>query len=326
MLLLPRSYPIAEMKAAVEDIPGVTAAEGWSSLNANVVRPDGETTDLVALYVPPDDSQLIDPVILEGRWLKAGEKNAIVVSNHFMQLRPELKIGDTLMLRYNSKDLPFQVVGFFRMSGTFPAPFTYITPAGYAALGGDPAQANQLKLVTDLHTQARQEEVLKAVESRFKAKGFDAALQTGSELLAQQRAVVNILISLLMVMGFLIAVVGGLGLMGSMGMNVLERTREIGVLRSIGAENGAIFQIVVFEGLLVGLISWVFSALVAIPITQFLDKTLGNALMTVPIVYIFSVQGLLIWLGVVLVLSAVASLLPARSAVRLTVRDVLAYE
>ncbi len=114
--------------------------------------------------------------------------------------------------------------------------------------------------------------------------------------------------------------------MGTMGMNVLERTREIGVLRSIGAENGRIFQMVVVEGMLIGGISWLGSALLAVPITQLLDTALGKALMTIPLMYTFSVQGLLIWLGVVLALSALASLLPARSAVRLTVRDVLAYE
>ena len=76
---------------------------------------------------------------------------------------------------------------------------------------------------------------------------FEASLSTGAEISSQQRAQIDILIKLLLAMGLLIAVVGGLGLMGTMGMNILERTREIGVMRSIGAESGVIFQMVIIR-------------------------------------------------------------------------------
>jgi putative ABC transport system permease protein len=321
-----KNYSVDELQAAVSDITGITSVETWTSFNANVVRPDEKNTDLIALYIPPVDTELINPTIIDGRWLQAGDKDAIVVSNHFVNLRPEIKIGDSIQLRWNDKDTQIQVVGIFRMAGTYPAPLTYITPEGLALIGGDDSLANELKLVTDLHIQERQEEIMQSVQSRFSDLGLEATLHTGSEIIAQQRSVVNILISLLVAMGLLIAIVGGLGLMGTMGMNVLERTREIGVLRSIGVGNAEIFRLVLIEGLLIGLISWGLSALVAIPITQFLDNSLGQALMTVPIVYIFSVQGLFVWLGIVLVLSTIACLLPARNAVRLTIREVLAYE
>jgi putative ABC transport system permease protein len=183
-----------------------------------------------------------------------------------------------------------------------------------------------LNVVTDGHDQVRQEEVLEALKARFLAAGFEASLETGSAVIIQHRGQIDILITLLLVMGLLIAIVGGLGLMGTMSMNILERTREIGVLRSVGAENGTIFRMVVAEGALIGLISWALSALVAIPINQFLDQALGERLMTIPIMYVFSYQGLWVWLVVALLLAALASLLPARNAVRLTVRDVLAYE
>lgn len=325
-ILFAKNYPINELQSAVSDIPGITSIETWTSFNANVVRPDEKNTDLIALYIPPVDTELINPTIIDGRWLQPGDKDAIVVSNHFVNLRPEIKIGDTIQMRWNDKDTQFQVVGIFRMAGTYPAPLTYITPEGLSFIGGDASQANEVKLVTDLHTQERQEEIMQTVQSKLSNLGLEATLHTGSEIIAQQQSVVNILISLLVAMGLLIAIVGGLGLMGTMGMNVLERTREIGVLRSIGAGNAEIFRLVLVEGLLIGMISCGFSALIAIPITRFLDNSLGQALMTVPIVYIFSYQGLWIWLVIVLVLSTIACLLPARNAVGLTIRDILAYE
>jgi putative ABC transport system permease protein len=48
--------------------------------------------------------------------------------------------------------------------------------------------------------------------------------------------------------------------------------------------------------------------------------------MSVPLQFVFSIQGLVIWLFVVLLLSVLACLLPARGAIRLTIRDVLDYE
>jgi putative ABC transport system permease protein len=319
-------YPLEQLQTTLDGVPGVASVEGWSTFKANVLHADGETSDQIVLFAPPADTHLVNPVMTEGRWLLATDTNTIVVSNHFVDLRPDVKLGDTILLRLNEQDTPFQVVGFFRMAGTFPSPYTYVPQTTLNEITGTTGQVNSLKIVTDRHDPARQDEVLDLVKARFSESGLEASLATGGEIINQQRSQIDILITLLLATGLLIATVGGLGLMGTMGMNVLERTREIGVLRSIGAENGAIFRMVVVEGALIGVISWALSALVAIPITQFLDNALGERLMTVPIVYVFSYQGLWVWLVVALVLAALASLLPARNAVRLTVRDVLAYE
>jgi putative ABC transport system permease protein len=323
---LAEPYRLVQLQNIIADVPGVTAVEGWRVDYANVLHADGDNSDLVFLYAPPGDTQLVEPILTAGRWLRPSDGNTIVVDNHFAALRPDISVGDTIQVRLNEREVPFEVVGIFRLASNTSSPFTYVNYETLVKTDGDPGKVNSLRIVTDRHDTARQTEVLAQVKTRLAAADVEATLRTGSEIIEQQQYQVNLLISLLLLMGVLIATVGGLGLMGTMGMNVLERTREIGVMRSIGAESHMIFQLVLVEGLLIGLISWALSLALAIPITQFLDNRLGVSLMTVPLVYIFSTRGLFIWLSVVLVLAAVASLLPARNAVRLTVRDVLAYE
>jgi len=127
-------------------------------------------------------------------------------------------------------------------------------------------------------------------------------------------------------MAVMIAIVGGLGLMGTMSINVLERTREIGVMRAIGASNGDIQGIVIVEGLVIGLISWSLSIFLAIPITGVLCFGVGMAILTAPMPAVYGATGIIAWLIFTLVLATIASALPARRASRLTVRDTLAYE
>ena len=117
-----------------------------------------------------------------------------------------------------------------------------------------------------------------------------------------------------------------MGLAGTMSMNVLERTREIGIMRSIGAKDSVIMRTVIAEGLVIGLISFVLAVLVSIPITYGLATIISVTIFETPIKVVFTLIGYGIWLALVLVLSALASILPARNAARLTIREVLAYE
>jgi putative ABC transport system permease protein len=134
------------------------------------------------------------------------------------------------------------------------------------------------------------------------------------------------LINFLILMSVFIAIVGGFGLTNTMSLNVIERTREIGVMRAIGASNLSIQQLVIVEGLLIGVISWGIGALAAIPFGQGLCYLVGIAIVQSPLTFVFSWDGFLVWLVMVLVISALASSLPARSASHLTVREVLSYD
>jgi len=97
-------------------------------------------------------------------------------------------------------------------------------------------------------------------------------------------------------------------------------------MRAIGASDGAVLQVVLIEGLVIGWMSWLIGAVAALPISKLLADAVGYAFFRASPSYRFSLAGTLLWLVVVLVLALVASYLPARRASRLTVREVIAYE
>jgi putative ABC transport system permease protein len=151
------------------------------------------------------------------------------------------------------------------------------------------------------------------------AEAGRASLDTAVESL-------DTLVVFLLIMAILTAIVGSMGLTGTMGMNVLERTREIGIMRAIGADDRAVMRTVIAEGVFIGMISFGLAVLLSIPFTYLLSTIVSLAVFETPIKVVFTYSGYAIWLGLVLVLSALASILPARSAARLTIREVLAYE
>jgi len=136
----------------------------------------------------------------------------------------------------------------------------------------------------------------------------------------------DIITVFLLIMAVLLAVVGALGLTGTMGINVLERTREIGVMRAIGASSLGIGRVFVIEALFIGLLSWLIGTILALPVAALLSYQVGVLFLQSPLAFSFSFLGVGIWLVLSALLSVLASLLPAWNATRLSVRDILSYE
>jgi len=82
-------------------------------------------------------------------------------------------------------------------------------------------------------------------------------------------------------------------------------------------------QIVIVEGIFVGLLSWLLAAVFAYPMGYIMSITVGISFIKSPLVYGFAPAGILIWLVVVVILSIIASVIPARSATKLVVREAL---
>ena len=322
-----RGYRYDKVATVAESIPGVESAEGWLEYSGTLKMGDEEAGTQILFVAPPSTSTMIDPIITTGRWLKSGDENAIVIGNHLLQIFPDLKVGDWLTIEANGRETDWHIVGIYSITGNVSPPLLYVNYEYLSVLVGEPEMAYSLRVITSEHDSLTQRRINDHIQAAFEKRGINIrSTQLGAEFIESQKAQTDILVYFMLVMASLIAIVGGLGLMGTMSINVLERTREIGVMRAIGASNGDIQAIVITEGMVIGILSWAISIVIAIPITNVLCFGVGMAILTAPMPAVFGVSGVIAWLIFTIVLGTLASALPARRASRLTVRDTLAYE
>jgi putative ABC transport system permease protein len=320
-----RGYRIEQIEEVALQMPGVVAAEAWRFDSGRRIRPDDSESDTIWLRAPRTDSKLVHPTVVEGRWLLAEDENAIVVNTNLLKDEPDVQVGDDLVLEVGGDETTWQVVGIIK--GTPPIPMVYVDLSYYSQVVGGVGRAGVVFVQSDQHDMTSQQQMAKALEKRFEEIGFQASwTQTSNSERARAESQFNVLIMFLLIMAVLLAVVGGIGLMGTMSLNVLERTREIGVMRAIGASDGAVLQIVIVEGLIIGLLSCLAGTVVALPLSKALSNVVGESIMQATLSYTYSMEGVGLWLALVLILAALASFWPARNASRVTVRDVLAYE
>ncbi len=322
-LVFDRSYRASLLVESALESPLVKGAEAWSVTGARHLRPDGSESEGYAVVALHPETRLIEPDLVDGRWLAAADQNAVVVNTRFAA-EEAVSVGDSITLRIGERDIAWQVVGIV------PAPAEgstkLYTPYEYFSYSTrSVGRANSLQVTTA--AGASQKAVEEALIAHISDRGFQVGGSTTADGVRQEFYLrFNIVILFLIVMAVLLAVVGGLGLTTTMSINVLERIREIGVLRAIGASNRSVRQIVIAEGLAVGLLSWLAGLLLSWPVSLLLSRQVGLALLDMPLDFRYSLPGALLWLIILVFLAAAASLGPAQNASRLTIREVLAHD
>jgi putative ABC transport system permease protein len=327
-LSLERPYRTSIVEQAVLQVPGIESIEPWSGASAEVIDPNGEVIEHLSITVPPAGSVMIDPEITVGRWLLPGDDKAIVTSEAIRDTFPDIQPGDTLRLSLSGDpEETWTLVGMFSFPNFVGDPLAYAPLESLSGTQQAPTHLASYRMITRDQSVEGQTRIGTALDQHLRALGFNvSSVQTGAELQEMSVQMINIMVMLLLMMALLTAVVGSIGLTGTMGMNVLERTREIGVMRAIGAVDSAIVKSVIIEGAFIGLISWVIAVPLSFPISYLLLTIISTSMGIGEIATAVTPQGMLIWLGLVLGLTVLASVWPARNASRLTIREVLAYE
>jgi len=320
-----RDYRIEVLQREAQKVEGVVEADSWIGNTARRIRPNGDEGPNLNILGTQAETNLINPTLVDGRWLLPTDTNAVVLNTLVLKDEPDLHVGDTVTLKIEGEEKEWEVVGI--VQGVMTGAIAYANRDYLARELNFVGRAAGIQTIAADKSAAAQAELAKRLQDHFEKLGYQVS---GTETVADLRQNIefqfNIIVVFLAVMAVLIALVGGLGLMGTMSINVMERTREIGVMRAVGASDGAVMRIVLVEGVFVGLLSWVLGSLAAYPIGKLLSDAVGIAFMETPLTYSFAWNGALGWLVAVLVIAALASILPAWNASRLSVRETLAYE
>jgi putative ABC transport system permease protein len=320
-----RSYRIDQLNRESLRVPGVVAAESWAYRTTQRIHSDDTQSVEIFFFALPAATKMLQPIVLQGRWLVPEDENAVVVNTDLLKEEPDIKVGGDIVLKIGTRKTHWRVVGVVQYMLGGPIAYSNYPYASQALRTY--GWADRVQIVTDRHEGSYTAQISRALDEHFRQLGLRVSSNQTIVVLRQQTdARFNVIIVFLLIMAVLLAVVGGLGLMGTMSINVLERTREIGVMRAIGASDRAVLQIVLVEGVVIGWLSWLVGTLLGFPLGLGLNSAVGRAFLNVVPAYRFSFASVVLWLGIVTALAAVASFLPAWNASRITVRDVLAYE
>ncbi|WP_026925195.1 ABC transporter permease [Glycomyces arizonensis] len=327
---------VDEAAAVLEGVEGVTAVEGWS-MQAGGVAEAGETPvtrtypdqghgRVTVVAVPPDSATVPEPELLEGRWLEEGETGVVVLNQVARDTAVEgAAVGDTVSLYVEGVPSEWTVVGIVEehMNGGG----AYVSAEGLAAAGGEAMRANQWRLTTVGHDEASRQEAAEAAEAALEAAGFtvlsaDSVSRTDAIIGGHLGPIIAVLLAVAVVMG----VIGGIGLASTMGANVLDRTRELGVMHAIGARPREVRRVVVAEGVFLALSSCVLAIVPALALIAVLGAGIGELFMAAPLPFRISWIGVAAWTVLVVLGAILASEAAAARASRITVREALAYQ
>ncbi len=317
--------------AMARSIAGIETGELWFTNPVSILKAGQRAKEAglgAQILGVPAGSDVYKPLLVAGRWLQPGDGRVVVMSKSTADDNG-INVGDTITLdmgKYGSDE--WQVIGFYQLifGGNFNNDDLYAPQEAVFAATKKHNLGTLLRMRTYNHNPEFTEAVRQQLNTLYTGRNMDILFSQTSALDRQNADAQNsINTSLLLGLAVIMAVVGGIGLMGSLSISVVERTREVGVMRAIGARSLTIMGMFMMEGVLQGIFSWLVSVPLSFLVAGYVAKVLGQTMFDANLDYQYNVSAVTIWLIVILAISTLASILPAFNATRISVRDSLAY-
>jgi putative ABC transport system permease protein len=305
--------------STLRSLPEVKQVEAWAMRGAEV----GE--DRVTMWGIPPDTGLYVQRVIEGRWLDPLVPDGAVISSRLAETR-HLGPGDRIELTSAGRAQWLTILGVVDdnaqglQSLSRGKVFVPLETAG--RLTNSTGMADFFAVQMHNPDGAYVQEALDKLERKYRSlsPGMLAAYTDKEQSLEASK----ILSILLYAMTIIVATIGGIGIANTLTLNVLERRREIGIMRAVGARNGHLVQAFFSEALVLGGAGFLLGLLLGYPMAQMLVALMSAVLF--PLDFIFPIEVAVTALFFTLALTAVASLGPALGAARLKVSNALRYE
>ena len=269
--------------------------------------------------------------VSEGRMLKESDRSKAFIGYDYANyngfdrnIHPGNKI--------NVNGVEFEVVGIAEKIGNpNDDRAVYLTEYGYEKVFGDPGDDINAIFVR-VNEGKQPSEVLKNIEKALRdhrnlKKGQeDFEAQTFEDLIKSFLTILNIVGFVLIGIAAISLVVGGIGIMNTMYTAVVERTKEIGIMKAIGARNSDILSLFLIESGFLGLIGGALGVIIGIGFAKLVEfvgiNFIGTELLRAAMPFWLIIGAL----GFAFILGSVSGLLPARQASKMNPVDALRAE
>lgn len=313
--------PTEQILEAVNGILGVESTETWGMALVSILDENGSAESgsrRYGIYAPPRPLPSLGLKLAGGRWPDPDE-HAVVINQHLSHREPALKIGGEITLLGHNSRLTVTICGVTEELGQ---PAIYATNSTLDEMTGSPGHSAYLRAKATEGLALP--DLALAIETAIVEQGFfPTFVVTRTDF--RKGLVDHFILMLIVLSGAALAAiaVGCMSLATTSSINILERSRETGVLRAIGARPGDIGRIFALEGLLTGALSCLLSVLIAMPLTLAVGSIVARNGLHVPMPFVFSWLPIAAWILLSTVISTVTTLLPARRAIRIPVRQAL---
>lgn len=317
-------------------IKGISEAAGLMMNIGEVKYKDGKPRYIYVLGMPTGSEyklaeESMGLEVVTGRPFRSNEKGVVILGHNYQipdkMFKEEIKLNDKIMI--NNEKL--QVIGFMKEIGnpsddsqvfvsidTFNVVFNKEDNGyGFIALrtskGVKPSDL--VDIVADKYRRHKNQKVGQE----------DFYVQTFEDLLKTFTSIIDVLNGVLLLIALISVIVAAVNIINTMYTAVLERTKEIGIMKAIGATNNEILFVFISESGLLGLFGGVlgiFLGFILSKIGEFFAINAGLSMLK-PAFPLWLIFGCLLFAFLV---GAVSGILPAKQAAKLNPVDSLRYE